>query len=295
MENIRKLLKNYLKVSDKMDNTKGKLYLIPTPIGNMDDLSKRIINTLKEVDVIFCEDTRTTNILLNYLEIKKHLISNHKFNESKNITKIIKFLNDNKKVGIVSDRGTPIISDPGFILTQEVINAGFEVIALPGPTAFIPALIASGITPQPFLFYGFLDSKKAQRKKELDKLKFETSTLIFYEAPHRLEETIIDMRDILGNNRKISISREITKRYEKTYRGTLNNIIESIDEIKGEFVIIVSGNNEIESYDEISLLEHINIYIDQGMSTMSAIKQVAKDRNMKKGDVYDVYQKENKK
>lgn len=278
-----------------MDNTKGKLYLIPTPIGNMDDLSKRIINTLKEVDVIFCEDTRTTNILLNYLEIKKHLISNHKFNESKNITKIIKFLNDNKKVGIVSDRGTPIISDPGFILTQEVINAGFEVIALPGPTAFIPALIASGITPQPFLFYGFLDSKKAQRKKELDKLKFETSTLIFYEAPHRLEETIIDMRDILGNNRKISISREITKRYEKTYRGTLNNIIESIDEIKGEFVIIVSGNNEIESYDEISLLEHINIYIDQGMSTMSAIKQVAKDRNMKKGDVYDVYQKENKK
>lgn len=278
-----------------MDNTKGKLYLIPTPIGNMDDLSKRIINTLKEVDVIFCEDTRTTNILLNYLEIKKHLISNHKFNESKNITKIIKFLNDNKKVGIVSDRGTPIISDPGFILTQEVINAGFEVIALPGPTAFIPALIASGITPQPFLFYGFLDSKKAQRKKELDKLKFETSTLIFYEAPHRLEETIIDMRDILGNNRKISISREITKKYEKTYRGTLNNIIESIDEIKGEFVIIVSGNNEIESYDEISLLEHINIYIDQGMSTMSAIKQVAKDRNMKKGDVYDVYQKENKK
>lgn len=295
MENIQKLLKSYLKVSDKMNNQRGKLYLIPTPIGNMDDLSKRIINTLKEVDVIFCEDTRTTNILLNYLEIKNHLISNHKFNESKNITKIIKFLNDNKKVGIVSDRGTPIISDPGFILTQEVINAGFEVIALPGPTAFIPALIASGIAPQPFLFYGFLDSKKSQRKKELEKLKFENSTLIFYEAPHRLKETIIDMKDILGNNRKISISREITKKYEKTYRGTLNNIIEKIDEIKGEFVIIISGNNEIENYDEISLLEHINIYIDQGMSTMSAIKQVAKDRNMKKGDVYDVYQKENKK
>lgn len=278
-----------------MDNNRGKLYLIPTPIGNMDDLSKRIINTLKKVDVIFCEDTRTTNILLNYLEIKNHLISNHKFNESKNINKIINFLNDNKKVGIVSDRGTPIISDPGFILTQEVIKAGFEVIALPGPTAFIPALLASGIAPQPFLFYGFLDSKKSQRKKELEKLKFENSTLIFYEAPHRLEETINDMKNILGNNRKVSISREITKKYEKTYRGTLNNIIENIDEIKGEFVIVVSGNNEIESYDEISLLEHINIYIDQGMSTMNSIKQVAKDRNMKKGDVYDVYQKENKK
>lgn len=278
-----------------MVNEKGILYLIPTPIGNMDDLSKRIINTLNEVDVIFCEDTRTTNILLNYLDVKKHLISNHKFNESKNITKIIEFLKDNKKVGIVSDRGTPIISDPGFILTKEVINAGFEVIALPGPTAFIPALITSGIVPQPFLFYGFLDSKKSQRKKELDKLKFETSTLIFYEAPHRLEETINDMKNILGNNRKISISREITKKYEKTYRGTLDSIIENIDEIKGEFVIVVSGNNEIESYDEISLLDHINIYINQGMSTMNAIKQVAKDRNMKKSDVYDVYQKENKK
>lgn len=278
-----------------MDNNTGRLYLIPTPIGNMDDLSKRIINTLNEVDVIFCEDTRTTNILLNYLDIKKHLISNHKFNESKNITKIIEFLKDNKKVGIVSDRGTPIISDPGFILTKEVINAGFEVIALPGPTAFIPALISSGIVPQPFLFYGFLDSKKSQRKKELDKLKFETSTLIFYEAPHRLEETINDMKNVLGNNRKVSISREITKKYEKTYRGTLDSIIENIDEIKGEFVIVVSGNNEIESYDEISLLDHINIYIKQGMSTMNAIKQVAKDRNMKKSDVYDVYQKENKK
>lgn len=278
-----------------MVNEKGILYLIPTPIGNMEDLSERIIITLKEVDVIFCEDTRTTNILLNYLDVKKYLISNHKFNESKNITKIIEFLKDNKKVGIVSDRGTPIISDPGFILTKEVINAGFEVIALPGPTAFIPALISSGIKPQPFLFYGFLDSKKSQRKKELDKLKFETSTLIFYEAPHRLEETINDMKNILGNNRKISISREITKKYEKTYRGTLDSIIENIDEIKGEFVIVVAGNKEIESYDEISLLDHINIYMNQGMSTMNAIKQVAKDRNMKKSDVYDVYQKENKK
>ena len=278
-----------------MVNEKGILYLIPTPIGNMEDLSERIIITLKEVDVIFCEDTRTTNILLNYLDVKKHLISNHKFNESKNITKIIEFLNDNKKVGIVSDRGTPIISDPGFILTKEVINAGFEVIALPGPTAFIPALISSGIKPQPFLFYGFLDSKKSQRKKELDKLKFETSTLIFYEAPHRLKETINDMKNILGNNRKISISREITKKYEKTYRGTLDSIIQNIDEIKGEFVIVVAGNKEIESYDEISLLDHINIYMNQGMSTMNAIKQVAKDRNMKKSDVYDVYQKENKK
>ena len=145
------------------------------------------------------------------------------------------------------------------------------------------------------MFYGFLDSKKSQRKKELDKLKFETSTLIFYEAPHRLEETINDMKNILGNNRKISISREITKKYEKTYRGTLDSIIENIDEIKGEFVIVVAGNKEIESYDEISLLDHINIYMNQGMSTMNAIKQVAKDRNMKKSDVYDVYQKENKK
>ena len=276
-----------------MDN--NKLYLIPTPIGNMDDISKRIIDTLNYVDIIFCEDTRSTSILLNYLNIKKKLISSHKFNEESNINKMLKYLEEGKNVGIVSDRGTPCISDPGYILTNAAVEHNYEVIAIPGPTAFIPALITSGIIPQPFLFYGFLNSKKSNRKKELEKLRFEKETIIFYEAPHRIEETIEDMKQILGNNRKISISREITKKYEKKYYGTLENILNKLDEIKGEFVIVVEGNNEIDNYNDMSLMEHIELYISQDLKIMDAIKQVAKERNMKKSDVYAYYQKEKEK
>ena len=210
----------------------AKVYLIPTPIGNMDDLSKRIIDTFNLVDIIFCEDTRSTSILLNYLGIKKKLISNHKFNEIKNEKKILDVLNKGLNVGIVSDRGTPGISDPGGYLTECVIRNNYEVVALPGPTAFVPALITSGISSQHFLFYGFLNSKTSKRKKELESLKYLNSTLIFYEAPHRLKETVEDMKLVLGNNRKISISREISKKYESTYRGTIDDIIDKLYHIR---------------------------------------------------------------
>ena len=278
-----------------MKESRGILYLIPTPIGNMDDITKRIIDTLSTVDILFCEDTRSTNILLNYLGIKKKLISSHKFNEIRNKEKIIKYLEDGLNVGIVSDRGTPVISDPGFILTKEAVDNNYNVIALPGPTAFVPALISSGIIPQPFLFYGFLNSKSSLRRKELEKLKFENYTLVFYEAPHRLRETIKDLGNILGNNRKVSISREITKKYETTYHGVLENILDSIEEIKGEFVIVVEGNNQEDVYDDINIIDHINLYKTQGMSDMQAIKQVAKERNIKKSDVYKQYQEEKEK
>ena len=278
-----------------MKESRGILYLIPTPIGNMDDITKRIIDTLSTVDILFCEDTRSTNILLNYLGIKKKLISSHKFNEIRNKEKIIKYLEDGLNVGIVSDRGTPVISDPGFILTKEAVDNNYNVIALPGPTAFVPALISSGIIPQPFLFYGFLNSKSSLRRKELEKLKFENYTLVFYEAPHRLRETIKDLGNILGNNRKVSISREITKKYETTYHGVLENILDSIEEIKGEFVIVVEGNNQEDVYDDIDIIDHINLYKTQGMSDMQAIKQVAKERNIKKSDVYKQYQEEKEK
>ena len=273
-----------------MKEKKGIVYLIPTPIGNMDDLSKRVIDTLKLVDVIFCEDTRSTNILLNYLGIKKKLISSHKFNELSNKEKLLEYLENSFNIGIVSDRGTPGISDPGYILTKIAIDAGYDIISIPGPTAFVPALITSGIISQPFLFYGFLNSKSSQRIKELEQLKYERATLIFYEAPHRLQDTINDMKSILGNNREISISREITKKYEETIRGTLSDILGKIKEIKGEFVLVVSGNNENDNIDDISIEEHINIYINNGESSMSAIKMVAKERNMKKNEVYSIYQ-----
>ena len=273
-----------------MKEKKGIVYLIPTPIGNMDDLSKRVIDTLKLVDVIFCEDTRSTNILLNYLGIKKKLISSHKFNELSNKEKLLEYLENSFNIGIVSDRGTPGISDPGYILTKIAIDAGYDIIAIPGPTAFVPALITSGIISQPFLFYGFLNSKSSQRKKELEQLKYERVTLIFYEAPHRLQDTINDMKNILGNSREISISREITKKYEETVRGTLSDILGKIKEVKGEFVLVVSGNNENDDIEDISIEEHINMYINNGESIMSAIKMVAKERNMKKNEVYSIYQ-----
>ncbi len=277
------------------ENQKAKLYLIPTPIGNFDDISIRVINVLKEVDIIFCEDTRTTSILLSKLNIKKKLIASHKYNESKNINKILKYLSENLVVGIVSDRGTPVISDPGYILTKNVIENGYEVVAIPGPTAFVPALIASGINPHHFLFYGFLDSKRSQRKKELENLKLERHTIIFYEAPHRLNETINDMKMILGNNRKVSISREISKKYERTYHGKLFDILDKIDETRGEFVIVVAGNNSVDTSIDIPIIEHIKIYENQNISTMDAIKQVAKDRHMKKNEVYKEYLKEKEK
>ncbi len=277
------------------ENKKAKLYLIPTPIGNFDDISIRVINVLKEVDIIFCEDTRTTSILLSKLNIKKKLIASHKYNESKNINKILKYLSENLVVGIVSDRGTPVISDPGYILTKNVIENGYEVVAIPGPTAFVPALIASGINPHHFLFYGFLDSKRSQRKKELENLKLERHTIIFYEAPHRLNETINDMKMILGNNRKVSISREISKKYERTYHGKLFDILDKIDETRGEFVIVVAGNNSVDTSINIPIIEHIKIYENQNISTMDAIKQVAKDRHMKKNEVYKEYLKEKEK
>ena len=273
-------------IEQSYDN-KPTLYLIPTPIGNMDDITYRTIKVINDVEVLFCEDTRTTNILLTHLHIKKKMISNHKFNEEKN--------KNGYNVGLVSDRGTPIISDPGYILTKHVAEQGYNVVALPGATAFVPALITSGIDANHFLFYGFLNSKSSKRIKELEELKFEKYTLIFYEAPHRLIETLKDMKKVLGNNRIISISREITKKHEEIYRGTFDDALEKTVDFKGEMVIVVSGNNLIESFDNnfdnISIEEHIKLYLEQDMKIMDAIKQVAKDRHMKKSEVYNIYHK----
>ena len=203
-------------MSQKSYDNSPTLYLIPTPIGNLDDISIRCLNTLKEVDVIFSEDTRVTSLLLSHFEISKKLVSSHSYNEDVTSNKLIEYLKDGKNVGLVSDRGTPVISDPGYKLAKAAIDNNFNVVALPGTTAFVPALIASGLNPQPFLFFGFLSNKSSKRKKELETLKDYPYTLIFYEAPHRLLETLDDMKDVLGN-RKICISREISKKFEEIY------------------------------------------------------------------------------
>lgn len=277
-------------MSQKSYDNSPTLYLIPTPIGNMDDLTIRTINTIKEVDVLFCEDSRETGKLLKYLNISKKMIVNHDHNEESNYDKLLKYLMDGKNVGLVSDRGTPVISDPGFELSRYAIEKGFNVVGLPGANALIPALIMSGINPKPFTFYGFLNSKSSKRKSELESLKNINSTLIFYEAPHRIKDTLIDLGNILGN-RKISISREISKKYEEIYRGTIDEIISQDNEYKGELVIVVEGNNSKQEYS-MDIVDHIKMYLDEGYKSNDAIKKVAKDRNLKKSEVYDIYLRE---
>ena len=201
----------------------------------------------------------------------------------------IEYLSNGLNVGLVSDRGTPIISDPGYELAKFAIEQGYNVVSLPGATALIPALTSSGISPMPFYYYGFLNSKDSARRKELEFLKNIDATLILYEAPHRINKSLIDMGNILGNNRKICISREITKKYEEIYRGTIDELIKQNNDYKGELVIVIEGNTKTTEFKSLSIEDHINLYIDDGKSSMDAIKLVAKERGMKKSEVYDIY------
>ena len=280
-------------MSQKSYNGTPTVYLIPTPIGNLEDITLRAINILKEVEVVFSEDTRVTGLLLQSLNIKKKLIANHEYNENENKDKIIKYLKDGYSVGIVTDRGTPIISDPGYPLAHHVISQGYNVVGLPGPTALIPALIMSGLNPAPFLFYGFLNSKEQRREKELEELKNIKATMIFYESPHRIKKTLNDMLNILGN-RNISISREISKKFEEVYRGTITDVLVELEEPKGEFVIVVEGTTETADYTNVSVIEHVNAYIKEGNSVNNAIGLVAKQRNVPKKEIYNEYHGINK-
>lgn len=265
------------------------LYLIPTPIGNMEDMTYRSVRILGEVAVIFSEDTRVTQNLLNYFNIHKKLISLHDHNEDSVKMQVLSYLKDGYDVGIVTDRGTPIISDPGYKTVKYVTDFGYRVVALPGANAFVPALIVSGIAPQPFTFYGFLDSKVTKKRQELEKLKFVSHTLIFYEAPHRILKTMELMLEIFGD-REVSLSREISKKFESVYRGNISSLLATLSDIKGEFVIVVSGNTDYDFSDNhLTVVEQIDFYIENGMSKMDAIKLVARERNMKKNDVYSEY------
>lgn len=275
-------------MSQKSYDNSATVYLIPTPIGNMEDITLRAINLLKQVEVVFCEDTRVTGLLLQHLDIKKKLIANHEFNEDENKNKLLSYLKEGFHVGIVTDRGTPIISDPGYELARYAIEAGYNVVGLPGATALIPALIMSGLQPSPFLFYGFLNSKQQRRCKELEDLREIKATMIFYESPHRIKKTLSDMFDILGN-RKISISREISKKFEEVIRGSISEVLDSLEEPKGEFVIVVSGNNEVKKYENVTVIEHVNMYIKEGNSVSEAIGLVAKERKVPKKEIYNEY------
>ena len=262
------------------------VYLVPTPIGNLEDMTYRAINILKSVDVIFSEDTRVTLQLLNHFEIKNKLIHMDDHNEDSVKDDILRYLEDGKNAAIVTDRGTPIISDPGYKTVKFLKEKGYNVIALPGSTAFVPALVASGISSEHFTFYGFLSSKEKKMRDELESLKDSEYTLIFYEAPHRILKTLSTMFDIFGD-RTISISREISKLHESVFVGKISEAIKTI-EVKGEFVIIVSASDEM--FDNgLSIVDNVSLYIRSGLSTMDAIKRVAHERKLPKNDVYKLF------
>lgn len=265
------------------------LYLVPTPIGNLDDMTYRSINILNTVEVIFSEDTRVTLQLLNHFDIKKKLIALHDHNEDSEKEKVLEYLKNGKSVAIVIDRGTPIISDPGYKTVKYVTDNGYNVVGLPGANAFVPALITSGIEPSPFMFYGFLNSKDSKRKTELESLKFCKYTIIFYEAPHRIKKTMEEILEIFGD-RQVSLSREISKKFESIYRGNISDLLPTLDNIKGEFVIVVSPYKEDNSNNnKLSVIDNVKLYIENGMEVMDAIKRVAMERNIPKNEIYREY------
>ena len=265
----------------------ASLYLIPTPIGNFDDITIRSLNTIKSVDILLCEDTRTSGVLLKHFDIKKKMISCHEYNEDKIIDYVILKLSEGKNLGLVTDQGSPVISDPGFVISRAVINAGYNVISLPGATAFVPALSSSGIEPSPFVFYGFLNSKNSKQIQEIKKLKNIDYTIIFYESVHRIKSTLNNLLTILGD-RYICLCREISKIHEEYCRGKISEVIPLVDSMKGEFVIVLEGNKDIIDYSNLDIIEHVNLYLDE-MSEKDAIKRVSKERNIAKSIVYNEY------
>ena len=268
----------------------GCLFLIPTPIGNYDDITIRSLDTLKKIDILLCEDTRETGKLLAHYGIKKKLVSCHEYNEEKMIDKVLSMLDEHLLIGLVTDQGTPIISDPGYKIVEAISKTKYKVISLPGTTAFVPALTLSALPPQPFLFYGFLNAKAGKQKTELEKLKFYPFTIIFYESPHRIMNTLRNMLEIFGD-RRVCLVRELTKKYETVYHLKISELLK-LDALKGEMVLVIEGNQNLNSFEEMSIIDHVNIYVQDGMNLNDAMKKVASERGISKSIIYKEYNKE---
>lgn len=273
---------------------KGKLYLVPTPIGNLKDITLRALEVLEAVDIVAAEDTRQSIKLLNHFNIKKTLISYHQHNEQGKSENLIERLKEGKSIALVSDAGTPGISDPGSVIVSKCIEEGISFEVLTGATAVTTALVYSGMDTTKFIFRGFLPRENKDRRAVIEELKSRKETLIFYEAPHRLKETLLFLKDNLGN-RKISICRELTKLHEEILRFTLEEALIYYTEknVKGEFVLVVEGKSEEDilseersKWEDLSIEDHIKSYIDEGLNKKDAVKKVAKDRKLSKSEVY---------
>lgn len=274
----------------------GKIYLVATPIGNLSDISMRAIETLKNVDIIACEDTRNTIRLLNHFEIKGHLTSYHEYNKIDKAYELCEKVKEGNNIAFVSDAGMPAISDPGYELVDIAYKEGLEVTVVPGASAVVSALAISGISSRRFAFEGFLPADKNEKKEILTELSQESRTIILYEAPHRLLKTLKELFEYMGD-RNIAIVREITKLHEEVLRGKLADIIADYESekiaIRGEYVLVIEGKSLLEkreerrkSFEEISIREHYEKYIAEGMDKKEAMKAVAKDRGIQKRDVY---------
>ena len=277
-----------MKVQKSYLDSGSTLYLVATPIGNFDDMTFRSIETLKNVDYIYCEDTRITKVLLSHFDIKTPLRNYHIFNENLVCDDIIELLKNGSNIALVSDAGLPCISDPGYLLSSKAIEEGIKVVSLPGASASLTCLIASGLPCDKFYFNGFLNSKQSQRKKQLEELKDRKESIILYEAPHRILETLNDIYEVLGN-RRIVLGRELTKRYEEYVRGNVLDFINEGITVKGEMVLILEGSSQdsnISDLNNLSIREHFNVYIKKGLNEKDAIKQVANDRNVAKNEIY---------
>ena len=269
---------------------KGILYLVATPIGNLSDITYRAIETLKDVDLIAAEDTRQTLKLLNHLEISKPLISYHRHNEELRKDTLIEKLLEGKNIAIVTDAGTPAISDPGEEIVKEAIKNNIEIIPIPGACALINGLIASGLNTKEFVFYGFLPMNKKNRKEKLEEISKENKTVILYEAPHKIKNTLEDLYSVLGDINCV-IARELTKIHEECTRGTLRAMIEKFEQPKGEFVIMLDLNSNIKEKEETNLTvdELYEMYLKQGLDKREIIKKIAKDKKVAKNEIYQYF------
>lgn len=267
----------------------GILYICPTPIGNLEDITIRTLNVLNEADLIAAEDTRRTLKLLNHYDIKKPLTSYHEHNKKGKGEKLIEILKSGETIALVSDAGMPGISDPGADIIKQCIEEDIEVVVLPGASASIVALVGSGINTDKFVFEGFLSSTRKDRRKELESLKYEKRTIIFYESPYRVKDTLKDMLEILGN-RNIALNRELTKKFEEIIREDIQGAINILEdrEIKGEFVLIVEGSKEEEIKEEIDIEKELKKYMAEGYSKSKSVKLVAKEYDLSKNEVYEI-------
>ncbi len=276
-----------MKVQSSFVEPKPTLYLVSTPIGNLGDITKRAIETLQIVDLILCEDTRVSGKLLSYLGIKKPLESYQQYNEKEKANEIIDKMKSGMSIALISDAGTPLVNDPGFILVKKAIEEDIIVTSIPGASAMLAALVSSGLVPQPFTFIGFLPRKLGDFIKIVSQYQGRSETLIIYESPNRVSKTLIGLFDILGD-RKLVLARELTKKFETLYRGTLKAMKDLVFDDRGEYVILLEG--EFKEHDEvIDVASKVEFYKEQGLEEKEALKKVAKELGVHKSEIYKIY------